>query len=202
MNEKKPLGTKYIIVPEYRPLWAMARCFGPKYGPLTHPHQIPLDVIRDLINQKGRDQVTVLEVVPIGKNKYTGTIQYSDPIQLTADNYATPYEELAGIKEPLQQAKSEPIEKTVIAPTPAPIPAKEETLSEPVEETVTEPEPEKVEENPIPATVPEAEATKDVPVEEKTDPYAGMSKRERKEARRRERELAAISEAASETNEE
>lgn len=79
---------KYILIPEYRPLWAMKECFGPTHGPLSEPCPTPLDIIGKLLRQSGDDKVTIMEVVKEG----TG---FSTPVQLTLDNYTLPYKEIA-----------------------------------------------------------------------------------------------------------
>lgn len=75
---------KYIIIPEYKPLYAMRKCFGPTHGPLTKPCPTPIDIIGELLIQK--DRLTIFEV-----KKLNDTV-FSDPIQLTVDNYKLPYD--------------------------------------------------------------------------------------------------------------
>lgn len=82
---------KYIIIPEYKPLYAMAKCFGPTHGPLNKPTPVPVDIIKLLLMQ---DRAPVIfEVVPQANGVY------SDPVQLYIDNYNLPYDALVG-KEP------------------------------------------------------------------------------------------------------
>lgn len=86
---------KYILIPEYRPLYAMRDCFGPTHGPLQKPCPTPLDVIRRLLMQSGSEKLTIMEVL---KNP-DGT--HTTPVQLTLENYTLPYEEiLHGVKMP------------------------------------------------------------------------------------------------------
>ena len=90
----RPAG-KYILIPEYRPLYAMRDCFGPTHGPLQKPCPTPLDVIRRLLMQSGNEKLTIMEVL---KNP-DGT--HTTPVQLTLENYTLPYEEiLHGAKMP------------------------------------------------------------------------------------------------------
>ena len=52
---------KFILIPEYRPLYAMAKCFGPTHGPLSKPCPTPVDIIGQLLLQKGNDSITIYE---------------------------------------------------------------------------------------------------------------------------------------------
>ena len=84
---------KYIIIPEYRPLYAMALCYGPLHGPLSKPCPTPIDVIGKLLLQSGAEKLTIYEVKadPNNKNKML------PPVLLTLDNYRLPYETIAGM---------------------------------------------------------------------------------------------------------
>ena len=76
---------KYIVIPEYRPLYAMQECYGPTHGPLKQPCLTPLAVIRKLLLQTGK---------------------YSEPVRLTLDNYMLPYDEIKnGKKVPTSEAR-------------------------------------------------------------------------------------------------
>lgn len=92
---------KYIVIPEYRPLYAMQECYGPTHGPLKQPCLTPLAVIRKLLMQTGNESLTVMEVV---KDEKTG--KYSEPVRLTLDNYMLPYDEIKnGKKVPTSEAR-------------------------------------------------------------------------------------------------
>lgn len=92
---------KYIVIPEYRPLYAMQECYGPTYGPLKQPCLTPLAVIRKLLLQTGNEALTVMEVT---KDEKTG--KYSEPVRLTLDNYMLPYDEIKnGKKVPTSEAR-------------------------------------------------------------------------------------------------
>lgn len=78
---------KYITVPNYAPLWAMKRYFLVDHGPLKEPVLTPLDAIRELLLQRGKEAVEVYEVV----RTETG---FSDPVRLTLENYGLPYEQI------------------------------------------------------------------------------------------------------------
>ena len=185
--------SKYITIPDYKPLWAMARCFGPLKGPLQKPICIPLDVIYDLICQSGNDKVSVYETIPVGKDKFT------DPVLLTKENYHLPYDVITGITEPAPTAK---IEETKV----------EEVIQPKVVQTESEPV---VEEREVETVIADEPATEPVViensvVEEETtgaaeekieDKYAGMTKKQRKEARRAER-LAAVQNIVENQNNE
>lgn len=83
---------KYILIPEYRPLWAMRRCFGPTHGPLSEPCPTALDIIGDLLRQTGKEALTIFEVPNPKERK-------GDPVRLTLDNYTLPYDEIVkGVK--------------------------------------------------------------------------------------------------------
>ncbi|WP_300944034.1 hypothetical protein [uncultured Duncaniella sp.] len=109
---------KYILIPEYRPLYAMRRCFGPTHGPLERPTLTPIDVIGDLLKQTGSEQLSIYEVVKAANNKF------SEPVQLTQTNYMKPYEEI--LENPsvpgqvLEEVKPpKPVHPTAVTP-PAP----------------------------------------------------------------------------------
>lgn len=92
---------KYIVIPEYRPLYAMQECYGPTHGPLKQPCLTPLAVIRKLLMQTGNESLTVMEVI---KDEKTG--KYSEPVRLTLDNYMLPYDEIKnGKKVPTSEAR-------------------------------------------------------------------------------------------------
>ena len=139
---------KYILIPEYRPLYAMRRCWGQTHGPLTKPCPVPVDVIGELLSQTGSEAVTIYEV------KLNPDGSTTAPIQLTPENYMKPYDEIAGIKAPVDP----------IVENPEPIP---------VEPTVLPSEPdkdEKAEEEAPAVEVPqESENTEVVVVEEKSE---------------------------------
>ena len=139
---------KYILIPEYRPLYAMRRCWGQTHGPLTKPCPVPVDVIGELLSQTGSEAVTIYEV------KLNPDGSTTAPIQLTPENYMKPYDEIAGIKAPVDP----------IVENPEPVP---------VEPTVLPSEPdkdEKAEEESSAVEVPqESENTEVVVVEEKSE---------------------------------
>ncbi|MCM1295038.1 MAG: hypothetical protein NC311_05805 [Muribaculaceae bacterium] len=106
---------KYILIPDYKPLWAMAKCFGPTHGPLTEPCPTTLDIIGQLLRQDGKDALTIMEVLNPRTNPG------SEPVKLTLDNYTLPYEDiLRGVK----------VEKTVTKPVT--------NAGQPVKPTITE----------------------------------------------------------------
>lgn len=91
---------KYILIPEYRPLFAMARCYGKTHGPLDRPTPVPIDIIGGLLSQRGQDKLTVYEtkILPDGSS--------ASPVQLTLENYKLPYEEIVG--KPVEENCAEP----------------------------------------------------------------------------------------------
>jgi len=104
---------KYILIPEYAPLYSMRKCFGPTQGPLTRPTPTPVDIIGELLHQSGKEQLTIFEVIPEGKG-------FSDPVQLTLTNYNLPYDEIVGKIPTPADAVAESIEQTepvVVEPT-------------------------------------------------------------------------------------
>lgn len=213
---------KMIMIPEYKPLYAMARCWGRTQGPLT-PTMVPLDVIRDLLLQKGKEALTIYEMELDEKKAVTG-----NKVQLTLDNYTLPYEDIVlgatrnalkpgdtktdEIKVPSANA---PVKPVIVDEVPVDPPVEEEKL-------VVETTDDNITETPIDTeTYVEAdveESTEEVTTEEpamKTpefmspeeirdirdkvaevtgDPYRGMTKAERKAARRKAAEEAARAE--------
>lgn len=83
---------KHILIPEHRPLYAMRKCFGPTQGPLTQPTPTPVDVIGQLLLQKGKEALTIYEV----KVDPTTRKTCSEPVKLTMENYRLPYDEIVG----------------------------------------------------------------------------------------------------------
>lgn len=195
--------TKYILIPEYAPLYAMHSCFGPEHGPLTQPTRTPIDVIGGLLQQTGREKVTVYEVIPTDKPKI-----FSDPVRLTLENYRLSYEEIAGM-DPADEGKTivmkEPIPVTPVVTDPVVVPSSpvvEEPENSVVETTEDNTNTEIKEEEVAPIAdpvdeIPETETpvvdteTVEVKTESTPNPYAGMTKAERRAARR-----AAAAEAA------
>lgn len=111
---------KYILIPEYKPLYAMRKCFGPTHGPLAKPCPTPIDIIGELLKQK--ETVTIHEVKKIEEGVF------SDPIQLTLDNYMKSYDEIVAgdsntdvsgsDEEVVAPAVAEAVAETVSAPDP------------------------------------------------------------------------------------
>lgn len=215
---------KYILIPEYAPLWAMKKCWGPEHGPLTAPTLTPVDIIGELLNQVGQEKVSIYEVIREG----TG---FSKPVRLTKVNYKLPYEKIVGIKEePMVQPISvEPVKEPKLAefiPQEDPNPPVVESdplddLAETAKDTLGEDAVVIDETNEIPAeepvdnaaevaatdeltTVDEIEtddAAEETPTETVvTDPYAGLSKSQRKKLRREEAARRAAEEALESTN--
>lgn len=131
---------KYIMIPEYRPLFAMQECFGPQHGPLKEPCPTPIPVIGKLLRQDGENKLTIYEVLRNADRTFTA------PVLLTLDNYTLPYEEILGGKKADPGPALEPakVEANAIAPVignfnpsaPAPEPElpKEPEPEEPIPE--------------------------------------------------------------------
>lgn len=172
------MANKYIIIPEYKPLYAMRYCFGPTHGPLEKPCPTPIDVIGKLLLQTGNEKLTIYEVKVDPKTHKT----VGEPVQLTLTNYKRPYDDIVSggnkvvpgtsigeMKEPdpviFKPVKEEPKEDSAIV-----TPVKEESLVETktLEEKVAEipeEEPDEIDE----AMIQEAEKDNDsetVPLEE------------------------------------
>lgn len=203
---------KYIIVTEYKPLYAMAECWGPTHGPLNEPCPVPIDIIGKLLMQTGKEAVNIYEVKKDPKGNMLPWVK------LTLDNYRKPYEEIAGIEEELpdtslkEAPKAEPVNPveintkpemdkplTSVAPenpnvTETPIKVdeiKEGIDPSDIKEEVTEPAEDASDETVATEdteTVTAEEVSKPEETEESVDttvdPYAGMTKAERKRARR------------------
>lgn len=108
---------KYIIVPNYCPLYAMAKCFGPTHGPLTKPCPTPVDIIYELLLQTGVEKVHIYEVGYDVQKKIT----YGEPVQLNMNNYKTPYEQLIHTSDSKHDVgeivPEEIVTSTVVTPT-------------------------------------------------------------------------------------
>lgn len=242
---------KLILIPEYKPLFAMRKCYGPPKGPLEKPCPTPISIIGELLLQSGRDQLTIYEVVK------TSDKTFSDPVQLTRDNYMLTYDEIKNGVQPDPTLKTTKIVEELKAVSPVVITSgdapvhkirelndtvhisdtteKEKTpdlvpevasnidikIEVPVstedatpEETPAVEDSTPAEEAPVEAPNVENtsndEAAVETPVEEAPqeptpaestilDRYAGMSKAERRAARRAEREALAANNAVAET---
>lgn len=120
---------KYILIPEYRPLYAMRRCFGPTNGPLTRPTLTPVDVIGSLLKQTGKEQLSIYEVKVLPNGKTT------PPVRLTLTNYTLPYEEIAENPQVPGQTLIDVKPPKPVKPTPPPPKPPVETPTEPEEST-------------------------------------------------------------------
>lgn len=151
---------KLIIIPESRPLFAMQRRLMISRGPIMKPTPVPISAIGELLRQSGNDEVTIYEVVQNGT-------RYSKEVRLTLDNYTLPYDEIVN-------------GKTVSAST--------EKTPLPVEPDIVEPEVTPAAENASDPEIPEVtELTNETApegVEVIENPYAGMSRKQRKAAMR------------------
>lgn len=184
---------KYIVIPEYRPLYAMQECYGPTHGPLKQPCLTPLAVIRKLLMQTGNESLTIMEVI---KDEKTG--KYSEPVRLTLDNYMLPYDEIKnGKKVPTSEArvimsKDRPIQPKKAKFNPNPDLGKKE-----VAPVVEAPAASIVEEAAPTHKVVDLEDTVDAVSENSIDyekeipGYSSMTKAQRKAARRALREAEA-----------
>lgn len=203
---------KYILIPEYRPLYAMRRCWGPSYGPLWKPTLTPVDVIGELLLQSGNEKLSIFEVV-----KLTNSNRFSEPVQLSLENYRLPYEEIVARSKQTEKPTNGDIsvetppqtEPTVSLPTLE----DDDSTNEAVEEVPTTPadktedidpmEPlvEKIRENFGADAVVEEPAkvdneTSNVNTE---NPYAGMTKAQRRAARRAARQAEQQAQETEET---
>lgn len=188
---------KYIVIPEYRPLYAMQECYGPTYGPLKQPCLTPLAVIRKLLLQTGNEALTVMEVT---KDEKTG--KYSEPVRLTLDNYMLPYDEIKnGKKVPTSEArvimsKDRPIQpKKAKFNTNPDLGKKEvapvvETPAAVVEESPTHKVVELTDTVQVESSV-DAAADDTIDYEKEIPGYSTMTKAQRKAARRAMREAEA-----------
>lgn len=205
---------KYIIIPEWAPLWAFKEVFGPEWGPLEKPTPCPESVIGKLLKQSGKEKVTIYET------KFDSNRKTLPPVQLNLDNYMMPYEEIIASMEandgkvpevkpdgkyiepaiepeqvavnPVIVEEVAPIVENTVDDTPETVDTPTVTVTETPsfeasEEKVSEPEVEvKIEEN-VQVTVNETE---------QVNKYAGMTKAERKAARRAEAAAKAAEEAS------
>ena len=132
---------KNIIIPEFVPLYAMRKVFGPQTGPIRTPIAVDTAIIEELLDQ--RPPVKVFEV----KLTNTKTGAYSDKIELTKDNFDKNNWE-AKTSEPVKEEKAElPVaevpqmaaeEVIKTAPVEEPTMVATETISETVNESKEE----------------------------------------------------------------
>ena len=121
---------KYILVPEYRPLFAMAKIFGPTHGPLQKPTAAPVEIIGQLLLQDGLEKVTVFEVGYDPTQRKT----FGKPVQLTRANYMIPYDKL--IKDSMPELKEDKMTTNNKAPEAVKPVTPTESEAAPVEPTV------------------------------------------------------------------
>lgn len=117
---------KYIVIPEYKPLYAMKYCYGPTHGPLTEPCPTPIEVIGKLLLQSGNEKLSIYEVKfdPIKR------VRLSEPIKLTLTNYKLPYDEIvAGKAIDIKPKETVVIDTKEASESVAPV-KEEETLVE------------------------------------------------------------------------
>lgn len=206
---------KYIITPTYAPLYAARKCWGPEHGPLNQPTLFPVDIIGELLKQTGSEKVELYEV------KKDGT-RFTKPVRLTLKNYKLSYDEIVDGVHPVNPvAPITPPEAAPVEPIPEEVPEEEEVEEDPLDELaetaqeelgdqaeVIEPAGEIVHDvlqNSVEALKDQVDeeimayAATDPAVEEPevapVDPYAGMSKSQRKKARREEAARKAAEEA-------
>lgn len=207
---------KYIITPTYAPLYAARKCWGPEHGPLNQPTLFPVDIIGELLKQTGSEKVELYEVKKDGA-------RFTKPVRLTLKNYKLSYDEIVDGVHPVNPvAPITPPEAAPVEPIPEDVPEDEKIEETPVEEDpldelaetaqeelgdhaeVIEPADESVEapkdqvdeETMVhAATDPAVEEFGEQPEVAPVDPYAGMSKSQRKKARREEAARKAAEEA-------
>lgn len=189
---------KYIVIPEYRPLYAMQECYGPTHGPLKQPCLTPLAVIRKLLMQTGNESLTVMEVI---KDEKTG--KYSEPVRLTLDNYMLPYDEIKnGKKVPTSEArviltKDRPIQPKKAKFNPNPDLGKKEVApvveapAAPVEEAAPTHKVVDLEDTVHVESSVDAVSDDSIDYEKEIPGYSTMTKAQRKAARRAMREAEA-----------
>ena len=210
---------KYIIIPTYAPLYAARKCWGPEHGPLNQPTLFPVDIIGELLKQTGSDKVEIYEVKKDGI-RYTKPVRLTlKNYRLSYD------EIVDGVHPIIPVAPITPPEPAPVEPTPEEVPEDEEVEETPVEEDPLDELAETAQEElgdhaeviePAGGIVHEVlqnstEALKNQVDEEimvyvaeepceqpkvaPVDPYAGMSKSQRKKARREEAARKAAEEA-------
>ena len=117
---------KYVIIPDFVPLYAMRKVFGPQTGPIRKPIKVDTEIIRELLKQK--PPVRVFEVKLT--NVKLGT--YDDKIELTLQNYDK--EDLFASKEP-EKTETKPDEESMDKESQATV---EEKKEEVVSDTATD----------------------------------------------------------------
>ena len=123
---------KYVIIPDFVPLYAMRKVFGPQTGPIRKPIKVDTEIIRELLKQK--PPVRVFEVKLT--NVKLGT--YDDKIELTLQNYDK--EDLFASKEP-ENTETKPDEESMDKESQATVEEKKEEVvsSTATENTLAEP---------------------------------------------------------------
>lgn len=153
---------KLILIPESRPLYAMQRRLLISRGPIMKPTPVPVSVIGELLRQSGNEKVTIYEVIPQGN-------RYSKEVELTLDNYTLPYDEILNGVTPEAAVEQSPlqVEPVIVEPVIGHVEQTDSKFEE-VEQTVVELTPD---------TAPDGLKVLD-------DPYAGMTRKQRKAAMR------------------
>lgn len=117
---------KYVIIPDFVPLYAMRKVFGPQTGPIRKPIKVDTEIIRELLKQKPLVRVFEVKLT----NVKLGT--YDDKIELTLQNYDK--EDLFASKEP-EKTETKPDEESMDKEFQATV---EEKKEEVVSDTATE----------------------------------------------------------------
>ena len=106
------VAKKYIIIPKYGPLYAMAKCYAPTSGPIKTPIAIPVTIIGELLNQRIATP-EIFEVMVIDKK----TNKYSDPVKLTKENYMKSYNDIVSETKSSSKFKTDQFGTTVLDTT-------------------------------------------------------------------------------------
>lgn len=210
---------KYIITPTYAPLYAARKCWGPEHGPLNQPTLFPVDIIGELLKQTGSEKVELYEVKKDGA-RFTKPVRLTlKNYKLSYD------EIVDGVHPVNPVAPITPPEAAPVEPISEEVPEEEEVEEDPLDELAETAQEElgdhaeviepagkivheilqnsaealknQVDEEIIAytATDPAVEESDEQPEVAPVDPYAGMSKSQRKKARREEAARKAAEEA-------
>lgn len=110
------IQTKLIVVPDVgNDLFTLSRPYGISRGPITEPIRLQIETIKELLSQYNEPRIFEV-IIDENKTRFLNgkkVYAYTEPVQLTLENYLKPYNEIAGIEknnEPKAVVEEKPVE--------------------------------------------------------------------------------------------
>jgi len=160
---------KRIYTPDYKNLTPMKKVNGPVKGP-TKPALVPIEIVKECLMEPNHGRI--FEVIEVDR-RY-GKAVYSDPVELTLENYSKPYSKIVGNtvekivvedKSAVELVKDQQIDLSTETPA-----EEASTPEESAKEELTETPAEETPETPAEETSTPEEETPETPAEETSTP--------------------------------